>query len=164
MHYGTCVRKSSIPQAGEGLFTSRAMKKGDILGWYHGTIVYRSLQDGKTNIGRLYGKGCLSCSVERFKRYAMRLSVTEAQFGNFTGRKLFLVPPAYCSASMINDPRTNRNEVNDTRRSANVEFREEPFTTPESLTDPFLCQLVALRDLNAGEEIFGDYGLGYDGF
>ena len=65
---------------------------------------------------------------------------------------------------MVNDPRTNRNEVNDTRRSANVEFREEPFTTPESLTDPFLCQLVALRDLNAGEEIFGDYGLGYDGF
>ena len=98
MQYGTCVRKSSIPQAGEGLFASRAMKKGDILGWYHGTIVYRSLQDGKTNLRRLYGKGSLSCSVERFKRYAMRVSVTEAQFGNFTGRKLFLVPPAYCSA------------------------------------------------------------------
>jgi DNA methylase len=164
LHYGTCVRKSSIPQAGEGLFTSKAMKKGDVLGWYHGTIVYRSLQDRNTNPGRLYGKGCLSCSVNRFKRYAMGVTAADAQFGNFTGRKLFVVPPIYCSASMINDPRRTRNEASDTRRSANVEFREEPFTTLESLTDPFLCQLVALRDIDAGEEIFGDYGAGYDGF
>ena len=94
----------------------------------------------------------------------MRVSVAEAQFGEWAGRKLFVVPPSYCSASMINDPRTTQNEASDTRRSANVEFREEPFTTPESLTDPFLCQLVAIRDLDAGEEIFGDYGLDYDGF
>lgn len=164
LQYGTCVRKSSIPHAGEGLFTSRAIKKGGVLGWYHGTIVYRSLQDGKNNLGRLYGKGCLSCSVDRFKRFAMRVSVAEAQFGEWAGRKLFVVPPSYCSASMINDPRTTQNEASDTRRSANVEFREEPFTTPESLTDPFLCQLVAIRDLDAGEEIFGDYGLDYGGF
>ena len=49
-------------------------------------------------------------------------------------------------------------------RMLSFEEPEEPLTTSENLTDPFLCQLVAIRDLDAGEEIFGDYGLDYDGF
>jgi hypothetical protein len=45
-HFGLSVRRSTFPQAGYGVFGTRNTKKGQIVGWYNGTLVVATLIRG----------------------------------------------------------------------------------------------------------------------
>jgi hypothetical protein len=143
------------------LFTTRALRKDDVIGWCNGIFVYRDLNAGNPNPGRWYGRGGFSCSVERYKRYAMEIDTSWAQVEQLAGKRMFVVPPKYCSAVLINDPRTLPGDNLMDVKTANVQFREDPFTTKEDMTRPGIIQIVAIQDVSVGEEIFVNYGNEY---
>jgi hypothetical protein len=54
-HFGLSVRRSTIPQAGYGVFGTRNIKKGEIVGWYNGTLVYRDINTRSSSMAKLDG-------------------------------------------------------------------------------------------------------------
>ena len=156
-HFGLCVKPSTILSAGEGVFAGRTFRAGERVGWYNGTILYRDLSTGNHPDGKLYGPRFLSCSVARFKMYALQIEPT------LDGLPVFLVPGEFCSATKINDPRASSQEQGAALRKANVIFREGP-VAKETVVNPFIVEIVALRDIRVDEELFVDYGPTFAGW
>lgn len=49
---GLCIRKSSIPGEGNGVFSGKKLLKGTMVGWYNGAILYlTSKQREKMKLG-----------------------------------------------------------------------------------------------------------------
>jgi hypothetical protein len=164
-HFGVCVRESTIPGIGEGLFAVREIRKGDAIGWYNGTIVYRDLHTSDPIGSRTYGANLLSCTVDRFKRYAMQIDTA----GSFilqqeAAKLLFVVPSEWCSATKINDPRALEDEPISTTRASNAKFCAAMITSEKVLISPTVVEIVATKNISPGSEIFVDYGKDFYNF
>jgi DNA modification methylase len=153
-HFGLSVRRSTIPQAGYGVFGTRNIKKGEIVGWYNGTLVYRDINTRSSSMAKFYGPRFLGCTVDRFAKYGLQLQ--HKLDGTTT---VYIVPPKFCVATMMNDPREVGTDgtVGACSREPNVAYRESAIGL-ESLTNPFLVELVAICDISVGSELFIDYG------
>jgi DNA modification methylase len=157
MTYGLVVRPSTISGAGDGVFATRDMPKGKVVGWYNGSIVYRDLHRSNASRHKTYGPRMLGCTVERFKKYGLRVNL------EVRGNPVYLVPPEYCAAAKLNDPRLSAAEPEHgcAPRVANAEFREDDIPQTERLADPNLVEIVLCKDVKASEELFIDYGVNY---
>jgi hypothetical protein len=151
MHFNVTVKPSLIIGAGDGLFATRAFAIGERIGWYNGTHVYRDLSKGDYSLVRLYGPRVLWCTVERFRKYGLQLSE------KINDQTVFIVPPEYCSATMINDPRSCQGDQTLNKRVANVAFQQST-VTKETLVDPFVVEVITLRSIDENEELLIDYG------
>jgi hypothetical protein len=153
-HYGLAVRTSTIENAGDGVFATRALKKGDVVGWYNGTLVYRDIGSRCYSPTKYYGPRFLGCTVGRFAMYALQL------LQKFDGnRAVYVVPPRYCVATMMNDPREVDKDGNEVpcSRMPNVSYTEGTVGM-DYLTVPNLVEILVSRDISVGEELFIDYG------
>jgi DNA modification methylase len=156
-HFGVIVKPSSILSAGDGLFAARGIRKGDRVGWYNGTLVYRDLSGNDISNEKLYGPRFLWCSVGRFKKYGLQTASKKE------GKPVFVVPHEFCSATMINDPRPGPGEQGTVSRKANVVFREADEERC-TVVDPFFVEIIAQRDIVEDEELFIDYGPVFSGW
>jgi hypothetical protein len=143
-HFGLSVRRSTIPQAGYGVFGNRNIKKGEIVGWYNGTVVYRDINTRSSSMAKFYGPRFLGCTVGRFAKYGLQL-----QHNLDRTTTVYIVPPKFCVATMMNDPREIGTDgtVGACSREPNFAYRESAIGL-ESLTNPFLVELVAICDIS----------------
>jgi hypothetical protein len=166
------VAKSKIVGAKLGVFAACAILKGTAIGWYNGVFVHRNIgrrvKGGMTD-NSLYGRDGLSCTIRRFKDYAMRLPNKSEDEELFPDTRIttepFVVPPPYCVASYINDKKKLNNGLeseNEHHRKANVQFvqKNQPFAF-KYLIDPYYVTVQACVDIAKGEEILVNYGSSY---
>ena len=145
------VRDSTIAAAGKGLFTTRKIVKGDWICVYFGTVL---------NLGQLMKATILADSKKSADPAPSEKPLsTDYLLGGFG---LFSVDGEHpdphgnlCLGRWVNDwdgPRTARGE-DDVAKRTNVAFLKS-----RSLKR---AVLVALRDLDPGEELFAEYGSSY---
>jgi hypothetical protein len=101
-----------------------------------------------------YGPRFLGFSVGRFAKYGLQLQ--HKLEGNTTA---YIVSQKFCVATMMNDPREIGTDgtVGECSREPNLAYRENEIGL-ESLTNPFLVELVAICDISVGSDKFIDYG------
>jgi DNA modification methylase len=168
---GMEIRKSTIPGAGKGLFTSASVSKGQVIGHYYGTLLYDSKSSGAPSVssGSRYGEGIFQVDMKNFSAWAMetkwKARDKESNGGAGTNYRVYVFPAPFCAMRFINDARRTpleiENNVTVTRRN-NVEFRDS--TKPSSVgafTKFNLIELVALENIPSRRELFADYGNSY---
>ena len=170
---GVYVAKSRIrhPRAGDGLFAGRQFGKGDVIGFYYGTIVYENIGDTPS---RGYGHGCFRTNGELFAKYSMEVIVSpRCTYDGKDGkpervRQAYIVPLPCCVCSKINDARyvpgdLDRGEDRMTRKP-NVVFRQQPDPVErcKDLDSYDLIRVVATRHIVEEEEFYVDYGTNYN--
>jgi hypothetical protein len=161
-HQRVFVAESTVPDSGEGLFTCCARRAGEVLGWYNGNIMFRSMgsREGGFNDGDL-----LVVTRERYQKYALQIDATGHGWKGPKISNIFVVPQSFCAFAKMNDPRycsckdrASRASVSAMRR-ANVQFDvTRDAASIEDITDPYFVSATATRDIEAGEELFVDYG------
>lgn len=130
------IRKSNITGADFGLFTTTEMKAGTIIGYYWGRIVVAD-----------------DSEIEVYKRSDRILSLHKFQLGpNGRKRHLRIIGSKLCAASYANDPRTIRpvhwpNAYFDERGTISLGYQLVPF--------------ILFEDVDAGKEVYVDYGSGF---
>jgi len=67
---GVRLSPSSIPGAGIGVFAMKNFGKGEKIGWYYGTLVYRKIGSDKSS-SRVYGSGHMEVSPADFKKWTI---------------------------------------------------------------------------------------------
>lgn len=150
------------PKAGFGLFAGRAFTKGEIIGFYYGTLIYADM-DLPSHRHRIIGYGVLQVNRERFNHFGLDL-IDEG--GDPEGvRKMWIVPGVGCAMAYINDPRYLDDEqlppLKD-RRTANVEFVQNIRTLrPRDVSTHKAMVAKATTDISAGEEFYINYGSEY---
>lgn len=124
------VKKSLLPGAGLGLFAKKDFKKEEVLGNYDGVL--------------LTEKDC-----ESYDTYAHMLDIT--MLDTVPKQYVALHPPEKMLLRYINhSPVTVDGKRVRGKKAYNVEFREIDH-------HPFI-QVVAVRDIEAGDEIYLTYG------
>lgn len=164
-------RRSRIrhPSAGNGLFTTRGMKKGSVIAQVHGTLVYHDISV-RVEVTKTYGNGPLGVTVGDFNNFRYDIDVSGDHFKNEDGEiiKVVYLVPAKCSVVLfINDPRycvgdaDMVNNGGEDARTANVELYVSPSSLPmtdrSKICSHTLVELRALKDLNVGEELYMTY-------
>jgi hypothetical protein len=164
LHHRVIVGNSTIPDAGQGLFTTCGRKSGDVIGWYNGSIVYRDI----SRPHGVYGSGITAVTSDRFKRYAISVDTTEVQIPGQRASSIFIIPSEFCAAAKVNDARycSRKDQLckarNDPPRKVNVKFDvRAPATSVYMLTNPYFITITACSDIEAGEELLVDYGNNY---
>lgn len=68
-------RATSIkdPRSGLGVFTSKRIGSGEVIGNYYGTLLYENLSVCSINIPAVYGEGMVSVPVSNFMKWALNL-------------------------------------------------------------------------------------------
>ena len=163
-HHRVMVSQSTIPDAGDGLFTMEDRRSREIIGWYNGSVVYGNLHSPSG----CHGTGILGASTDRLRTYGIQVDSKDLTFKKKDGCSLYLVPPEFCAFAKMNDPKYKSRKDRASRpdpilkRTCNVAFEvETPASTSAMLTDPYFIKIVALRNIRAGEELFIDYGPNY---
>ena len=127
--FNLVVKKSTISNAGMGLFAKIGMLKGTTIGYYWGKIFVADRLEAKV----------LNDRILQLHKY---VSGEDGQ-----KRSLFIVACRKCAAGYANDPRT-------IGKPANAYFEEYG-----SLDLGYqMVALILLDAVEAGEEIFADYG------
>jgi hypothetical protein len=164
MNHQVIVGDSTIPDAGQGLFSTCRRKAGDVIGWYNGAIVYRDISS-PTGV---YGSGIMAVTSDRFKKFGISVDSEEVVIRERRASSIYIVPPEFCVFTKVNDARYSSRKDRASRprsdpgRSVNVKFDvRTPATCVEMLTDPYFISITACRDIEAGEELFVDYGKNY---
>jgi hypothetical protein len=77
--FGLSVRRSTIPKAGYGVFGTRNIKKGEIVGWYNSALVYRDINTRSSSMAKVYGPRflCVWLAVLRNMVYSFSTSSTD---------------------------------------------------------------------------------------
>ena len=175
---GVMIMPSTVkhPMAGRGCFASRSFQEDDLVGTYYGTLVYHNLFDRTRAPRKEYGQGVMNVTRHSYMTNAFR--VTKAKkatgFGAVTDltdghASIHIVPPVFCSMRYINDARyidgdSDKQRFSDNGgRSANVRYFQSAtkVRTPKDLESLDVVEVRAIRVINPGEELFGDYGSGY---
>ena len=175
---GLMVKRSTIrhPSSGLGLFTSKAIAKGDNVGYYYGTIVYGDIGSNR-RLYKRYGEGILSVSSEEFDKWANEIGF---EFIDRSGNAYdaFIVPAPFCVTRFINDPRYldgdrdgKKNPSKNTKkigpadsqdRAANVRFSIHRNAKHNSNFERYTAiRVEAVKHINPDEELFIDYGNQY---
>ena len=171
---GVCIGESTIKheEAGLGLFTARPFVKDETIGYYYGALVYGHIGERAAKT-KTYGEaGELGVTPPEFSKYQMRMKVQSAGIksgGSATPQKEVYIVPRFCVFRMINDPRyleddeerlaVSTGEIHG--RQANAVFETSRVRSIEQLSSHQSIEVVALRDIEAGEELFASYGDDY---
>ena len=175
---GVIVMKSTVnhPNAGRGCFAARSFQEGELIGCYYGTLVYHNLFHRTRAPRKEYGHGVMTVNRMTFMTYAFRVLKSKNATGFSTvtdltdGRSsIHIVPPPFCSMRYINDARYIQGDPDKQTftdgggRTANVLYAQSArdVKTPKDLERNDIIEVRAARQINPGEELFGDYGSGY---
>ena len=169
-HLGLCVKKSTIQhvRAEDGLFASRDIRKGDTFAHYYGCLVYENIGE-RQEVTKAYGLDrTLGVSPSEFEKYSMALKIAEGgvKVGDVVRSQAWVVPKMFCAASKMNDPRYADGDLEGPKvragilkaREANARFLSARVRAIKDLTNFAIVVVVAIADIEAGEEIFADYG------
>ena len=127
--FNLVIKKSTIESAGKGLFAKIGMLKGTNIGYYWGKIFVADRLEAKVLNDRILQLDKFVIGDDGLKR------------------NLFVVACRKCAAGYANDPRT-------IKTPANAYFEEYG-----SLDLGYqMVALILLDEVEAGEEIFADYG------
>jgi hypothetical protein len=165
------VRKSTIPGAGKGLFTSADINAGTTIGSYYDTLLYDTKTAGapSTEWGSRYGEGIFQVDMKNFSTWAMETKYKAKEKGSGGARsteyRVYVFPAPFCAMRFINDARRTPQEVQDNvqvSRVNNVEYRDSGKQNAlASFSNHELIHLVATKNIKARSELFADYGRNY---
>ena len=171
---GLILKPSDIKNrfAGTGVFAARQIQKGEVVGYYYGSVVYHNLWRRKQTT-KTYGEGILGVTSVEFRKYALLATVESCNFPEVKDQtedrrlSVNIVPARFCTMRYINSPKylENDEEYEDFKkekiqepRTANVKFVRTLAEYPSSLTSFEYTPVEAIRDIAYGEEIYVDYG------
>lgn len=168
-HHHVEVRNSTIPGAGLGVFATTDLEKGEIVGWYHGKIVFEDSMGIVAKLHGMIGRGRLAISLDRFSTYALKVNCDIEDFdykprGNPL-KTIYVVPLEFTVASYINDARqVEFMDVNTSRthRLPNVGLvTNSDIELPDGICNPSLVQALTTRPIKKEAELFTSYGTRY---
>ena len=170
---GICIAKSSIRHArsGDGVFAMRNFRKGEVVGFYFGALVYKDI-GSRTQTTKSYGElGDLGVTVRDFNKYKLQIPVATNGLvvGQETVSELYVVPRQLCPLRKLNDPRylpgdkdMTRVELGEMpRREANVKVTAPRVRSVREASRYSLVEVKCVKDISLGEELFFDYGSYY---
>ena len=107
------LRTSTMPGAGKGIFTQKAIGKGEVIGYFYGTLVYNNAPISSTQSNTaMIGEGILQQPLNKFKHWAVNMSVMiplgRALHSEQT--EVWIYPAPFCAMRFVNDGR-ERNEM-----------------------------------------------------
>ena len=166
------MKPSTIPNAGNGIFTTVRIPPDTVIGYYYGSLVYDNMSVNQSRRPTTYGEGHLQFEVKDFVKWALQLKTTAPN-----GESVWIFPAPFCAMKMINDARYREDEVG---RPTREEIEANPYhhrynnvkyndvSHRQSMSDYRSYGLVEVRSLKhvipAGNELFVDYGSNYDAF
>ena len=165
---GLFIGGSSIVGAGLGLFAAKPFTRGEIVCWYGGTIMYRSLAKENSKYQR-WGPIGFEVTRETFNTWALQLypgsfDETGSGLGPLV-ENVWIVAAPFCAGGLVNDYRrvytADKESVDSSGvRESNVELTtEKPEDCMQRLRErPWFAHLAATRDIGVGEELFVNYG------
>ena len=172
---GLIIKPSAIKNenAGLGVFAARDIAKGEIIGYYYGTIVYHNLWNRK-QVTKTYGEGILGVTVGDYRKFGLMATVETSHFPEVKDRTedgklaIHIVGAKFCVMRYINSPDYGRNDEDYSRyisnklpnpRRANVAFAEKTAQLPRDLISYQLIPVEALSEIHSGDELYVDYNL-----
>ena len=170
---GLILKRSNIKheKSGMGVFAGRTIKMGEIVGYYYGTLVYHNLFKRK-QVTKTYGNGVLAVTTERYRNYALQLTVKTENFDKVRDRmedgflSVCIVPAPFCVMGYVNSPEYCRRDKDykdfqdgklKKARKANCEFFHKEVQSPKELHSHILQEVRALRNIALGEELYVKY-------
>ena len=167
------VRRSTLPNAGNGLFTTKLIQKNEIIGNFYGSLAYENLSKFKDAI---FGEGLLAIEGSNFNDLAIRTSLKTKPTPSSVMRDplpVYIYPAPFCAMRYINDARIRTEGTVPSSSSTaprpgmdrvNCEFVDTcPNPTNAQLVDYTNVQVVATKTIPAGSELLLYYGDGYFG-
>ena len=172
---GLIIMQSEIKNsnAGLGVFAARDISKGEVVGYYYGTIVYHDLWNRK-QVTKTYGDGVLGVTVGDYRKYGLMATVETSNFPAVKDRiedgklAIHIVGAKFCVMTYINSPQYGRNDDDYERfiarslpnpRKANVAFIENTAHNPQELVNYRLIPVEALCEIHSGDELYVDYNV-----
>ena len=166
--YKLVIKKSRInhPHAGVGVFTTKIVKKGELLGYYYGALVYGDI-GSKQRLHKRYGTGILSVTSEEFEKWSAKISTYQFVDTNNNKYDGYVAPAPFCVCRYINDPRVVKGERNppstNNRRRANVEFQVDKKARCNRDFEKYnVVSVVATTTIPADAELYVSYGDEYN--
>ena len=169
--YNVRIRKSTIKHkdAELGVFAKKGFKKGEVIGYYYGTLVYGDL--GKHHkVRKRYGTGIMSVSSQEFTKWALQIDFTFVDADN-RQHTAYICPGPMCTMRYINDARYLEGDADydafqkktlKNVREANCEYviserckRSSHFESYKAICVKATCDIVA------GQELHLNYGDNY---
>ena len=160
------IKPSAIkhPDAGLGVFTTKQVNKGDILGYYYGALVYGNI-GVKERLHKRYGTGILSVTSEDFEKWSAKISDYRFVDSNNNSYDGYIAPAPFCVCRYINDPRyRSKDKGKDVKvkRKANVVFRvNEKAKCNRDFEQYTAVTVEALETIGADSELYVNYGDSY---
>ena len=155
-----------------GVFTSKKIGAGEVIGCYYGTLVYENLSEGPSNRRRVYGEGTMAVPVENFAKWALKL-----QHQTQSGKDVRIYPAPFCVMRLLNDARYTTDEPGrptdgqlkanpDNYRQNHVQFVDgsKANSTIADFRRHNIVQVKALRNIPEAAELYVSYGPNYDSF
>ena len=100
------MKPSTIPNAGNGIFTTVRIPPDTVIGYYYGSLVYDNMSVNQSRRPTTYGDGHLQFEVKEFLKLALQLQTTAPN-----GESVWIFPEPVCAMKMINDARYKEEEV-----------------------------------------------------
>ena len=95
--------------AGLGVFAARDISKGEVVGYYYGTIVYHYLWN-RRQVTKTYGDGVLWVTVGDYRKFGLMATVETSNFPVVKDRiedgklAIHIVGAKFCVMTYINSP------------------------------------------------------------
>ena len=166
----TFVDTSTIPNSGKGLFSTEGFVEHELICYFYGHLVYNPGTYANNNMTTLrFGKRGLYTTVQDMFTNGFKLTDERADdFYSSDDRdthEIMVVPFKSCPALYINDHRVlgADGKITDQEYFAqNAEFKVRVNQTRDNLKEPLTVGIFAIKDIEPNEEIFLNYGDGYD--
>lgn len=174
------VLNSSVKHrhAGRGAFAATVITPGDIICYVYETLIYKDLDIVNEDPDLCDDIGIMGMSVKRFRDYAVQVRTYRPVFDDVTNyrhgdRSFFVVPPLFCVGAYINsslyheDDEENEKYANHVEGGTHLLFmrkpnayliqKNRPCTNQHNLVEPEFISVIALENINVGQETFLDY-------
>lgn len=152
------------PTVGDGLFAGRNFAKGEIVGFYYGTLLYVDM-DKPRNRNKIIGYGSMAVDASDFSKWALRITHGRGIVIDKKPRHIWIVPARFCAMRFVNDPRYLADEKVPPlgqRRTANAIFEQKSaILRPGDVGNHTIEVVRTIRDVRRGEEFLTDYGNDY---
>lgn len=160
----TYVKTSKIrhKNAGLGLFAGNIFGKGECIGHYYGTIVYKDMGNPACRV-KTFGEGMYAVSKEAFLRNGMFAQSHRLTDRNGRKHPFWISPVHFCAGRFMNDPRYITGDL-DIAVKGKPEARRANVKILPTEVDPVhfsLFSMIAIRNIAKGEELYASYGEDY---
>lgn len=179
-HHDLYTAESTLRPDRVGMFTSRAIVKGELICHVHGSIVYECAPADNGNGGIIggasnapdtiwvtNGEGSLAVDVARFNEMAFALPPVRFRWPMDDGRILlraFVVPSHYAMASHIANAHSGVGHGGAINALVTSTSKAEGLLEKRHMCMFDLISIVAMRDIKSDEEICIDYITGIDSY